>query len=175
VVLAIGLPALLAAAVAVVALRNGTAPPEAAPPATTVPAALELPQVAAPQAQSRSCAGLLGVLPAELASAGTTLARRSLAEPAPPGAAAWGEDAGQVTLRCGLDQPKELTRTSPLLEVSGVRWLQLPGEGLSTWVAVDRDVYVGLTFADDAGTGPLQDISAAITATLPAQRVQPGG
>ncbi|HET8642881.1 MAG TPA: DUF3515 domain-containing protein [Pseudonocardiaceae bacterium] len=144
--------------------------------------ALALPEIAAPAAGSAECRSLLERLPAALTSpglkatdgaGGTKLRQRSLAPPEPAGTAAWGRDANIVTLRCGIDRPAELTRTAPLLEVSGVRWLRIDGEGLSTWVAVDRAVYLGLTFGDHAGTGPLQDLSETITGTLPAQRVQP--
>ena len=185
-VVAIGLAVLLAAAVAVLALvtggdggrsgdspgTGGTAAPT--PPATgQEPGRLALPPVPAPAAGSTECRSLLDRLPDALTSAGASLPRRTLVEPVPAGAAAWGGDGSPVTLRCGLARPAELTRTAALLDVSGVRWLRLPGDGVSTWVAVDRAVYIGLTFGDDAGTGPLQEISTAITGTLPAQRVQP--
>jgi hypothetical protein len=177
-VLAIGLPVLLAVVVAAVALLtdDGTPPAPLTPDAQ---APLALPAVPAPAAGSAHCRALMDRLPGELASAGQRLARRTLADPAPAGTAAWGggQAGGRdpVLLRCGIDRPAELTRTAPLLDVSGVRWLRLTGDGSSTWIAVDRPVYVALTFTDEAGTGPLQDISAAITATLPAQRVEPTG
>lgn len=167
---AIALPVLLAAAVVVLALVTddgsaGQPPPGQGP--------LALPAFPAPAAGSAACRALLDGLPSTLLAAGSPLPRRDLAESAPAGAAAWGADPDPVTLRCGIDRPAELTRTATLLDVSGVRWLRLAGEGRSTWVAVDREVYVGLTFGDEAGTGPLQEISSAIAATLPAQRVQP--
>lgn len=161
--LIIGLPVLLAVAVTVVALLTDE----------EQPAPLALPSIPAPAADSPQCRGLLDRLPATLASAGSELDRRTLAAPQPPATAAWGHSTDPVVLRCGIERPAELTRTAPLLDVSGVRWLRISASTVSTWVAVDRPVYVGLTFADDTGTGPVQDISAAITAALPAQRVQP--
>jgi hypothetical protein len=162
VVVAIGLPVLLAVAAVVIAVLTSGTPP------------LAVPAIPAPAAGSAECGSLLDRLPGSLESSGRTLERRTLADPAPPGTAAWGSDESPVTLRCGLDRPAELTRTATLLDVSGVRWLRLPGNGTSTWVAADRAVYVAITFTDDHGTGPLQDVSAAITEALPQQRVTPG-
>lgn len=174
--LAIGLPALLAAVVAVLALvSGGPASQTGEADRASAEEPLVLPAVPAPAAGSADCRALIEGLPGTIVSTGTRLERRVLAAPEPAGAAAWGPGQNPVTLRCGLDRPAELTRTASLLDVSGVRWLRLAGDGLSTWVAVDRPVYVALTFGDTAGTGPLQDVSAAITATLPAQRVQPAG
>lgn len=192
---AVALSVLLAAAVVVLALTTGQAgqSDQAGPAgqsdlngpgneAAEPDGSFALPEIAAPAAGSAECRTLLERLPAALTSpglkatdgaGGTELRRRSLAPPEPAGTAAWGRDGDIVTLRCGIDRPAELTRTAPLLEVSGVRWLRIDGEGLSTWVAVDRAVYLGLTFGDHAGTGPLQDLSETITGTLPAQRVQP--
>ena len=172
-VVAIGLSVLLAVVVATMALLTRDEP--APPMSERTDGPLALPAVPAPAADSAECRALLTSLPGVLASAGDRLDRRPLATPQPAGAAAWGGGQHPVVLRCGLERPAELTRTAALLDVSGVRWLRITGSGTSTWVAVDRPVYVAITFADDAGTGPLQDISAAITATLPAQRVQPGG
>jgi Protein of unknown function (DUF3515) len=171
---AIALAVLLAAAAVVLALVTDDGPtgPAGQPPAPDGP--LAMPAFPAPGAGSAGCRALLDRLPESLTTAGgARLQRRELAAPAPAGVAAWGQDRSPVTLRCGIERPAELTRTAPLLDVSGVRWLRLPGQGFSTWVAVDRAVYVGLTFGDDAGTGPLQEVSEAVTGALPAQRVQP--
>ena len=170
--LAIGLPVLLAAVVAAIALLPGSHSGQDG----RADEPLALAAVPAPSAGSADCHALIERLPDALVSAGShRLGRRVLAAPEPAGAAAWGPDENLVTLRCGLERPAELTRTATLLDISGVRWLRLAGDGLSTWVAVDRPVYVALTQGDVIGTGPLQDVSSAITAALPAQRVQPGG
>jgi len=183
----IALPLLLAVCAAVLAIVAGdnasdttggnagdTARDTAAPPpATEASAPLALPAVPAPAAGSPDCARLLAALPEWLPSGTARLDRRPLATPAPLGAAAWGV-VQTVILRCGLDRPAELTATATLLDVSGVQWLQLPGQdATSTWVAVDRPVYVALTQPDDSGTGPLQDVSAAIKSTLSEQPVRP--
>ncbi|GLY66990.1 DUF3515 domain-containing protein [Amycolatopsis taiwanensis] len=129
---------------------------------------LALPSVPAPEAGSPECATLLGALPLELTSGGTTLVRRELAAPAPAATVAWGEQE-TVVLRCGLERPPELTPTSQLRVVSGVQWLPVLGDGSTTWYVVDRPVYVALTVPGSVGTGPLQDVSGAVATKLPPQ------
>lgn len=161
IVIAAVLAAGLAVAVAVFGLLSpGTRP--------VAPAPLPLVSVPAPQAGNPSCAALIGKLPQTLTSNGAPLPRRELAAPAPPAALAWGE-TDPVVVRCGLDRPPELAPTTSLRVVNGTQWLQVPGEGTSTWYAVDRDVYVAVTLPDTAGTGPLQEISETISTTLPAR------
>lgn len=160
IVLAAVLAVALAAAVALVALFVRPGPQ----PAT---GALALPSVPAPQANSAECAALLAALPAELNSKGARLPRRELAQPAPPATMAWGEP-DPIVLRCGMERPPELTPTAQLRVVSGVQWLPVAGQGMSTWYVVDRAVYLALTVPDSAGTGPLQQTSDTVAATLPA-------
>lgn len=126
---------------------------------------LALVPVPASQAGSPECAALVPALPAQLVSNGATLNHRQLAEPAPPATVAWGAPDA-IVLRCGLDRPPELTQTAQLRVVSGVQWLPVEGQGASTWYVVDRNVYIGLTVPDSAGTGPLQTISDTVAATL---------
>jgi hypothetical protein len=131
---------------------------------------LGLAVVPAPSAQSTDCARLLADLPESLDGGDTgALQRRNLAAPAPAGAAGWGEPP--VVLRCGLGRPAELTATSRLLDVSGVQFLELAGLGTSTWVAVDRPVYVVVALSPTSGSGPLQQIAAVIANTLPQREV----
>ncbi|WP_410171941.1 DUF3515 domain-containing protein [Amycolatopsis heterodermiae] len=148
----------LAVAVAVFALTQHSSDSAAGP--------LPLVPVPAPQATSPACTTLLGAAPTELTSNGTQLKVRSLADPAPPSTIAWG-DQDPLVLRCGLDRPPELTPTAQLRLVNGVQWLQVGGEGASTWYVVDREVYSALTVPDSAGTGPLQQISDTVAAKLP--------
>ncbi|HKN97968.1 MAG TPA: DUF3515 domain-containing protein [Pseudonocardiaceae bacterium] len=146
---------------------TSSAPPTASPtgPVLLVP-------VDAPQAGSPECAALLRKLPATLANGRAPLPARQLAEPAPPAAAAWGGRHGDpVVLRCGIERPPELTPTSELLDVDGVQWLRVSADGLTTWYAVDRPVVVALTLPGGIGTGPIQDVSDSIVATLPAKPV----
>lgn len=136
---------------------------------------LGLAVVPAPAASSADCARLLAALPHTLDGAESgrdsqgALERRQLRVPAPEGAAGWGDPP--VVLRCGLDRPADLTATSRLLVVSGVQFLEIPGGGMSTWVAVDRPVYVAVAFPPRSGSGPLQQIATVISRALPPQGV----
>jgi hypothetical protein len=124
----------------------------------------------APAADSADCTRLLAALPEKLDGGEQgTLQRRRLAAPAPAGAAAWGEPP--VVLRCGLGRPADLTATSRLLAVSGVQFLELPSPGTSTWVAVDRPVYIVVDLPTDIGSGPLQQVATVIADTLPQRNV----
>ena len=183
VLVAIALPVLLAVVVAAIGITarvrgvevSGlSGAPTPAPVAETGPLALV--PIDAPDAGGASCAALLAALPDALPAAGGTLAPRPLADPAPAGSRAWTALPRPVVLRCGLTRPAELTPTSALLEVDGVRWLQLddgvPDPVVVSYVAVDRPVYVVLTAPPDAGSGPLQAVSDAVRATLPSREVQ---
>ncbi len=92
-------------------------------------------------------------------------------------AAAWrrGPDGEPVILRCGLGRPAEFMVGVPLQLVDDVEWFRIadPVGGLTTWVAVDRPVYVALTLPSDSGPAPIQDVSAVISQTLPARAIDP--
>jgi hypothetical protein len=135
---------------------------------------LALPSVAAPKATTPQCSAVLAALPADLVMNGAQVPRRELAAPAPPATVAWG-DAGHnpMTVRCGIEAPGELKPTAQLIGVSGVSWLRINGGDVTSWVAVDRPVYVALTLPANAGTGPLQELSAVLASTLPAKSVFP--
>ncbi|WIX88487.1 DUF3515 domain-containing protein [Amycolatopsis sp. DG1A-15b] len=164
-VTAAALAVALAVAVAVFALTRPS-PSDSAGPLPLVP-------VPAPAAGSPGCTTLLGAVPSELTSNGTALKVRALAAPAPPATVAWG-DADPVVLRCGLGRPPELTPTAQLRLVNKVQWLQVAGEGASTWYVVDREVYAALTVPDSAGTGPLQAVSDTVAAKLAPQPLRFG-
>lgn len=164
-VTAVAVAVALVVAVAVFALTKKGDEPGIGP--------LPLVPVPAPQAAAPACTTLIAALPAELPSNGKTLARRELANPAPAATVAWGTD-DPLVLRCGLDRPPELTRDAKLRVVNGVQWLEVSGEGAATWYVVDREVYVGLTVPDSAGTGPLQVISDTVRPTLPPQPLRYG-
>ncbi|APU17158.1 DUF3515 domain-containing protein [Actinoalloteichus fjordicus] len=170
---AIGLPLALAVAVGVLALNaESESSIDDATQAADRTGPLALATIPAPDAESPECVDLVAALPEELSSGDSTLTRRELIDPAPPGAAAWGSaDHDPVVLRCGLGAPAELTPTSQLLDLSGVQWLELTGEGSTTWAAVDRPVGVALTMPDGTGSGPLQSVSAVIGEELPAVEI----
>lgn len=154
--------------IAGIVLGTGGGPTAAAPPTAAATGPVPLVPVAAPLAGSAQCAALAKALPATLANGNAPLHRRPLAAPAPPAAAVWGAGDTPVVLRCGIERPPELTSTSELLDVSGVRWFQVTGNGAATWYAVDRAAVVALTLPDGLNTGPIQDVSTAIKATMPA-------
>jgi uncharacterized protein DUF3515 len=185
VLLAVALPLLLAIAVAALAIGARVrgvegaglagdrpvaaqeAPPETGP--------LALAPVDAPDAAGPECAALLAALPEALPAGGGPLPARPLADPAPVGARAWTAAPLPAVLRCGLTRPAELAPDSALLEVNGVQWLRLDDAAsepvVSSYVAVDRPVYVVLTVPLDAGSGPLQAVADAVRTTLPATAV----
>jgi len=120
--------------------------------------------VPSPDAESAECRDLVAALPESLGEAG----RVALTEPAPPGTAAYRlPDAEPVIVRCGLPAPPTFTVGAALQEVNGVQWFNEPDPDpsvtSSTWVAVDRPRYVAVTLPQAAGTGPIQDLSDALT------------
>ena len=136
-------------------------PPEQRPVAiATVPA---------PKADSAECRGLLDALPQQLGD----YHRAAAADPAPAGAAAWTTDGEPVILRCGLGRPADFVVGSPLQVVDAVQWFEITDQGLSTWFAVDRPVYVALTLPQVSGPTPIQTISEVIAMSLPAKPIDP--
>ncbi|MFG1929508.1 DUF3515 domain-containing protein [Mycobacterium sp. NPDC048908] len=128
-----------------------------------------IPPVPAPKADSAECKTLLDAVPERLGD----YHRAPAAQPAPAGAAAWKSDGESVVLRCGLDRPAEFAIGTPLQVVDEVQWFQLTDEGRSTWLAVDRAVYVALTLPQGSGPTPIQEISDVISKTLPAKPIDP--
>jgi hypothetical protein len=161
-----GLPVLLLLAAVVFGLIGSHRGAEPSSPGNPP---LPLAPVRAPDAGSPACARLLARLPATLTADPAPLRRLPLAEPAPPGAAAWsgGDSVEPVVLRCGLPRPEELTPSSPLIVIDGVSWLELSEPDRATFVAVDRPVYVAVTMAHGLGSGPIQTLSDAVAAALP--------
>jgi Protein of unknown function (DUF3515) len=169
--------ALLIAAVALAVVAIGAiliiAATRHAPPQPVV-----LPAVVAPQATSAACRALADALPQRLGD----YQRASLAQPAPPGAAAWraGPDGEPVVLRCGLDRPADFVVGSPIQVVDRVQWFEVTagqqsaGEaGRSTWYAVDRPVYVALTLPSGSGPTPIQRLSEVIDHTVAPVPINP--
>jgi hypothetical protein len=177
VAIAIALPLLLAVAVATLAITARVQGAGEPPPADTGPLAVA--PVDSPGATGPDCAALLAALPTELQGSDGPLAPRPVADADQlPGVRAWAASPRPVILRCGLPRPVELTPTSALLEVNGVRWLQLddgvPNPAVISYIAVDRPVYVALTAPPGTGSGPLQQVSDVVRTTLPAQDVATG-
>lgn len=118
----------------------------------------------APLADSAECALLVSSLPGKLL--GHDQAR--IAEPVPPGTAAWQTTStDRVTLRCGVDLPFQYTDIAQTTEVDGVEWLQVndmtPQSSLTTWYAIDRQPVVAVT--TESGN-PVDELSSTVK-TLP--------
>lgn len=169
VVLAVIIPLVMLAVVLVMVRSVGDEANQAA--ASEPVAAVPLPS---PGAGSEECAALVEALPESLGEAG----RVALVEPAPEGTAAYRmPDAEPVIVRCGLPAPPTFTVGVALQEVNGVQWFNEPDPDpavtASTWVAVDRPQFVAVTLPEGSGTGPIQDLSDALTETLEAVEPDP--
>ena len=78
-----------------------------------------------------------------------------------------------MTLRCGVTRPAELSPTSNLQEIhaagqAGVQWFitdTVDGSG-QAYVCVDHRPYVAMWIPTNAGNGPITDISGLIDRTL---------
>lgn len=138
---------------------------EAAEVAATEPyTAVPLPS---PGAESPACTALIEALPPALGEANQV----SLTEPAPAGTAAYRMPDGEpVVVRCGLPAPPSFVVGVGLQEVNAVQWFNEadpdPAVTSSTWVAVDRPEFVAVTLPEGSGTGPIQDLSDALTASM---------
>ncbi|SDK85071.1 Protein of unknown function [Actinopolyspora mzabensis] len=178
-IIALSLGVLLAAGVATLGVLSGGTGEHARPDAgaaadTTADRSgpLALPPVKAPEANSAECTTVLGALPDELRVDGSAVPRRELAVPKPAGTVAWGDaEHDPVSLRCGLTAPAELKPTSELMVISGVSWLPISSGETTTWLAVDRPVYVAVTGSNDTGIGPVQDVSRILDQHLPEREV----
>jgi hypothetical protein len=126
--------------------------------------------VPAPHAADPVCRSLLAELPQRLGD----YRRAAVAQPVPDGTAAWAAGRESVVLRCGLDRPADFVLGSPVQIVDAVQWFGVRTDELTTWYAVDRPVYVALTLPSGSGPAPIQQLSGAIDATMPAVPIQPG-
>lgn len=132
-----------------------------------------VPAAPAPGAEGSHCAALIAALPDALADE----PRRPLLV-ADPGVAAWGDPA--IILRCGIQDPAELTCSATLTTVSdragvSVEWLRIASGSAVTFLAVDRPVRVAVTVPDAAGIAPVQQLTEVIARVLPARAVCSGG
>lgn len=160
--------ALAVAATAVVALLVVAALRQTPPR----PAPVAIAAAPAPDADGDACHTLLAGLPDALGD----YHRAAAVEPVPAGAAAWQGDGGAepVILRCGLGRPEDFVASSPLQMVDDVSWFRIGDQGRTTWITVDRPVYVALTLPDGSGPTPIQLISGAVAKAMPAVKPNPG-
>lgn len=140
----------------------------AALPAVALAIALSLTacgrQVAVPPPDQPSTACDAVTLPDTVAGAG-------LRPTTSPATAAWGEPP--ITWRCGVSRPASLTATSRLLDVEGISWLPLEGQGgagfvATTWPDAESPVYVEVLVPQEyaAPADVLLDLSPAMTAAV---------
>lgn len=128
--------------------------------------------VPAPQSEAPECQALTATLPDRLGD----YHRAETVRPTPAGTAAWRDGGEPVILRCGLDRPAEFVVGAPIQMVNDVQWFQLQDSESrrSTWLCVDRPVYVALTLPDGSGPSPIQTMSDVIERTMPAIPIRPG-
>jgi hypothetical protein len=138
-----------------------------------LPRPVAIVSVPAPQAGGDACGALLAALPDQLGD----YKRAEAAQPAPVGAAAWraaDPNADPLILRCGLERPVDFVAGTPVQVVDDVDWFRIGDDGRSTWITVDRPVFIGLTLPDGSGPTPIQLISEAVAKAMPAVPVNPG-
>lgn len=121
-----------------------------------------------PDAQSAECAAFVSNLPEELGGK----ARAEIAQPVPPGAAAWQSSSTErFTLRCGVHLPLQYSDLSVVNDVDGIKWLKVmdttPQSTMQTWYVVNRFPVVAVT-TDEVGLGgddfPAGQLSDALNA-----------
>ncbi len=116
------------------------------------------------------CADLLAALPDRVVGQ----ERRDVI-PADAATSAWGDPA--IILRCGVDRPPALRRTSFCLVVNGVSWLATQGgkpvemtapvDGPLVFTTIGRSVFVEVRVPADERpqADALVDVAAAVTAS----------
>ena len=90
--------------------------------------------------------GICATLVADLPDVVDDAVRRDLAGQT-PGAAVWGQPP--IILRCGVAPPAGIDPTQAVLEVAGVGWSAVPGDGGTFFYALDRAAIVEVAIPDD--------------------------
>jgi hypothetical protein len=110
-----------------------------------------------------ACETLIDALPEVVSDA----VRREV-EPTSDYAAAWGDPP--VVLRCGVPLPPEYERDVQLLDVEGVGWFPVDGQGGTFFTVTEREPHVEVAVPDDYAPEAvvLADLAAAINSTIPA-------
>jgi hypothetical protein len=90
--------------------------------------------------------GLCATLVADLPEVVDDAVRRDLAGQT-SGAAVWGQPP--IILRCGVPPPSGVDPTQAVLEVAGVGWSAVPGEGGTFFYALDRAAIVEVAIPAD--------------------------
>lgn len=129
--------------------------------------------VPSPLADSAECSTLVDALPDELLGHD----RAAIADPVPPGTAAWqSSPTERITLRCGVELPYQYTEVATTTEDAGVQWLRVddmtPGSDLSTWYSVDREPVVAVTASLAESQSPVAELGDSVSA-LPQKQHEP--
>ena len=124
--------------------------------AVSVPAHTPLPGA------EQECARLVAALPEVVDDA----VRRDV-EPPSSAVAAWGQPP--IILRCGIVEPDGIDPTMAVLEVGGVGWHSLPGQGGTFFVTADREPVVEVAIPDDYApeADVLLDLAPALSGAGP--------
>jgi len=108
------------------------------------------------------CTDLVAALPEVVDDA----VRRDVSAPS-PGVAVWGQPP--IILRCGVPEPAGVDPTQAVLDVAGVGWRAVPGEGGTFFFTADRvavvEVSVPTDYAPESAT--LVDLASAVSGTVP--------
>jgi Protein of unknown function (DUF3515) len=109
-----------------------------------------------------ACARLVDALPEVVADA----VRRDV-QPSSANVAAWGDPP--VVLRCGVPLPAEYRPDAQLLDVEGVGWFPVAGQGGTFFTATDRVPHVEVAVPDDYAPEAvvLADLAAAVKSAIP--------
>lgn len=122
--------------------------------------------MSAPQQASPDCAKLIAALP-------ETFDGFEKRETSDDGMVSWppGDQVpGPVQVRCGVDRPESLSPTSGLQVVDPVQWFLVSAPTKNKgflWYAVDHRPYVAIWLPENAGNGPIQQVSTLIDENLP--------
>jgi hypothetical protein len=108
------------------------------------------------------CADLVAALPEVVDDA----VRRGVSPPS-PGVAVWGQPP--IILRCGVPEPTGVDPSLAVLDVAGVGWLAVDGEGGTFFYTADRGVVVEVSIPTDyAPEGDtLVDLAPAVIDAVP--------
>ena len=74
---------------------------------------------------------------------------------------------------CKVSVPGGIGDGSPIQVVDRVHWFEIAQDGLTTWYAVDRPVYLALTLPPGSGPTAIQQLSEVIDRVVPARPVDP--
>jgi Protein of unknown function (DUF3515) len=124
--------------------------------------AVEVEPYEATPGSEQACAALLDAVPDVVSDA----VRRDV-EPASAPVAAWGDPP--VVLRCGVPLPPEYRPDGQVLDIDGIGWYPVAGQGGTFFTTTDREPHVEVAVPADYApeADVLVDLAAPITSTIP--------